>query len=1339
MKFQRDVPTLVMVLMIFLLLPVPIAFSGTEDSPAKRDSSIRFSRLTTESGLSNDNVQGIVQDDLGFMWFATLDGLNRYDGYDFKVFRHDPDDPLSLSGNQLRKLYRDKSGYLWVATWSDGLNKYLPETETFLHYQHDPDNPDSLSHNAISGMLEDRAGVFWIGTRGGGLNRFDPATGKFTHYRHNPDDPSSLSHDFVMAVLEDRRGDLWVSTYGGLNKLNIASGTFTRYRHDPASPHSLSNNATFGLYEDHAGVLWIASENGLNRFNHQTETFSSYKHDPDNPVSMGCNFIASVLEDRLDNFWVFTYGCGLNHFDRENETFTRFEHDPADPASMGHNKIFTSYLDREGNLWMGTYGGGVTYLDNNAKNFRPYQHIPEDSTSLSHNAINGIYKGRSGKIWIGTDYGLNHFDQKKGTFKRYYHDSNDPRSLSYDSVLAIYEDQTGTIWVGTEDGLNRFNRETETFTRYHHDPQDPQSLGGDQVYSILEDRSGKLWFGTWTEGLDMFDRETGTFSHFQHQPDNPESISHNGIVALHEDSSGVLWVGTYGGGLNRFNRESSTFQRYQHDPDDPGSLSNNLVFSIYEDKTGSLWFATGGGLNKLDSKQERFTHYTVKDGLPNDVVYGILGDNRANLWLSTNQGLSRFNPRSEEFKNYDKSDGLQGNQFNLAASGQSDDGLMVFGGPSGLTVFYPEQVTDNPSPPPVVITNFLLANQPVSPGDESPLKKSILETEHLTLSYLDQVFSFEFTALNYQSSNKNRYRYTMEGFTKKWTEVGSDRRFVTYTNLDPGEYIFRVTGANNDGVWNDEGDSLKVTIIPPWWTAWWAYVLYFGMITFLILSLMQYRTIALRRKREELEQLVARRTRELVALKEEAEAADQAKSLFLAHMSHELRTPLTVILGYSELLSMDSDATSDQQEKCYAINRSGTHLLNIINDVLDIAKIEAGRVDLNLASFDLRQMLQDVHKMFMNRARSEGLYFNLQVAPDLTRNIKADEGKLLQILINLLGNAINYTQEGGFTLRARTQNKADDPTMVTLQLEVEDSGPGIPEEKREQIFEPFTQVKSKSGTKRGSGLGLTITRSYIELMEGEISVHSTVGEGSLFTVDLPVALSEETGLKGDETATPEIKALLPGESKRRILVVDDEVENRILLRNHLDKVGFEVQEAENGREALSLFEKWQPHFIWMDLRMPEMDGYETTARIRQLPGGETVKIVALSAHLSVELQEKLLDCGCDDSLSKPYQAHALYDIMARQLGIGYQYKETAGTAETQPDRISRTAIDNLPPELQKTLYEAASSLNDLKFIAALKQVQRIDPALAEGLAPLAREFQFDKILQLLGHNGRKHS
>ena len=801
---------------------------------------IDFERLSLQEGLSQSIVEQIVQDRKGFMWFATEDGLNRFDGYQFTVHKNVPGDVNSLSYNELKAVYEDANGFLWVGIFSSGLNRFDPATEEVVRYVHDAGDPASLGADTVRCILEDSAGRLWVGTQGAGVDRLDRTAGEFHHYRVPRETPNAARHDDVRALLEDSNGGLWIGTNGGgLDRLDPETGEFSHFAHDPDDPHSLSDNRVFALLEDHTGALWVGTYGGgLSVLDRTTGRFSHYRADPQDRTALGSDLIKAIVEDHEDTLWIGTDGGGLARFDRGSGTFVSFRHDPNDIFSLSSDRIYDLYQDRSRVLWVGTYGGGLSKFDVSKKRFHRVRNDPNDRQSLSHNIVWSFFEDPDGVLWIGTDSGgLNRFDRRTGRWRHFRHDPDDPTSLSHDTVRVVFRDRGGVLWVGTNGGgVNRFDPETGGFTHFRHDPEDPGSLSHDQLRSIDQDRAGNLWFGTFGGGLDRLDPETMTFTHHRHDPGNPTSISHDFIRLTFEDSDGVLWVGTQGGGLNRLDPDTGRFTHFRHDPDDPRSLSSDHVFSIVEAWDGTLWFGLfGGGLNRFDRSTETFTGYRAEDGLAGDSVYAMLEDDNGTLWISTTVGLSRFDPLTGRFRNYDVRDGLQSNEFNGGSAHRSASGEMFFGGINGYNSFFPDEIAINPIVPSVVITDLQLFNRSVGVGEEIGgrvlLERPVTSTDEVEFSYRENVFTIEFAALHYSAPGKNAYLYRMEGFSDDWIEVDADRRYATFTGLTPGEYRFSVRGANRDGVWADAAASLRIVVTPPFWATWW-----FRMIVVMVLG-----------------------------------------------------------------------------------------------------------------------------------------------------------------------------------------------------------------------------------------------------------------------------------------------------------------------------------------------------------------------------------------------------------------------------------------------------------------------------------------------------------------------
>ncbi len=821
---------------------------------------IRFRQISLEEGLSQSVIKCIVQDSKGFMWFGAQDGLNKYDGCGVEIYRPVPGDPDSLAVNGIAKIHEDRRGVLWIGTDGGGLHKFNRETNTFSRYQNRPGDPSSLSSDLVTDIFEDRSGVLWVGTTDG-LNKFHPETGTFTRYRDIDDDPAGLSSSNITVIYQDRSGVLWIGTQSGLNRFNPAAGRCVRYRAHLGNPVSLSSDNITAVYEDHSGEFWIGTVKGLNRMERKTGEFVDYRFNSSIPNSLSNNYVTSICEDHVGVLWIGTNYGGLNIFDRRSNGFFHYKYSPYDSVSLGSNRVTSIYEDRFGVVWIGTYGAGVNRFDRQAEKFRHYCLDPNNPTNtLSNNLVLSLIEDRSGMIWIGSEGGLDKYDRKN---RRYTHYPVEP-GKSDDVIFSIHKTAAGELWLGSrQNGLIKFDPETGTSVIYRNRPDDSSSLSSNYVWVVFEDSDGVFWLGTMYGGLNKFDRKTERFTAFRHDPEVPHSLGGESVMALFEDRSGILWIGTRYGGLNSMDRHTGRLTRYRHIPSEPGSLSSNNIRSFYQDPsdpTGILWIGTfGGGLNKFDPRTGTSTHYREKDGLPNDVVYGILPDETGCLWLSTNIGLSKFDPRTGTFKNYTSRDGLQSNEFNAGAYYKSKSGEMFFGGVKGFNTFFPGDIKSNTNIPPIVITGFLLFNRSVGIGSDSPLKKHISECSEIILSYRQNAFSFNFVALDYTIPGKNKYKYILEGFDKEWVFTGADKRHAAYTNLDPGEYIFRVTGSNNDGVWNEQGTSIKVLITPPYWQTWWFRL--FSVLSALVMVVVFYKKrmkIVSRRMRLEAELQSAR-------------------------------------------------------------------------------------------------------------------------------------------------------------------------------------------------------------------------------------------------------------------------------------------------------------------------------------------------------------------------------------------------------------------------------------------------------------------------------------------------
>lgn len=858
------------------------------------DEAIRFEHLTVEDGLPNATVLSVLQDQQGFMWFTTEDGLARYDGYSFTTFLHDDDNPNSLSNNNTFALIESRDGLIWIGTDPGGLNVYDPKTGKFSLYLHDESDPNSLVNDSVWSLMEATDGSIWIGTRGG-LSHLDRETGAFTNYVNDPENPRSLAGMVVYRIYQDRSDTIWVGTRNGLQRYEPETDDFTNFQNNPDDPSSISNNNVWAMLEDREGNFWVGTRGGgLNRFDRATGKFTAYRHDPNDPTSIGDDRLWNIYEDRFNNLWITSENGGLNLFNRNTEKFRSFTHDPNNPFTISHSDTFWMTEDSSGVMWVTTRYGGVNKLYPSLWRFGLYRNIPGDPDSISSNSVYCVLAEKNGIVWIGTfGGGLNRLDRRTGQMTVFKNDPNDPDSISSDKIYNLFRDEKGVVWAATSGGgLNRMDPVTGEFTAYKYSSDAPNVIGSSFLTVVDSAGDGKLWVGTLGFGLDLFNPKTGEMDkEYFNDPKNANSLSEDTIYDIAIEKSGRVWIATARGGLDLLDPETDTFTHHRNDHGNPNSILSDTVYTIYLDEENDMvWTGTSSGLSGLNLKSGEWQNYTTKDGLPNDRIVGVQPGRGNDLWVSTSKGISHFLLGTKAFHNYDARDGLQGDQFTIASSSLGPDGEIFFGGPNGLTFFDPAKITDNPYLPRVVFTDFQLFNDSVPMGSElMPLP--IGKTKKITLPHDQSVFTLKFAALSYQHSTKNRYQYKMEGFDKDWSPLRSKQE-ATYTNLSPGTYTFMVRATNNDGTPNEVPTTLEIEILSPWWGTWWFRVLAILTGIFVLLSGVQIRINSIRRINLELEERVRQRTQELQETQEQLREQSIRDALTGLYNRHYLRERL---------------------------------------------------------------------------------------------------------------------------------------------------------------------------------------------------------------------------------------------------------------------------------------------------------------------------------------------------------------------------------------------------------------------------------------------------------------
>jgi len=814
---------------------------------------LHFERFSTEQGFAVGSVEVIFQDSRGYMWFGGPDGLTQYDGYNFTTYRNKPNDELSISSNSVWDIFEDHQGVLWITT-DVGLNRFDRDKGSFAHFKNDKNNPNSLCGDITRNMKEDAQGNLWIATYSG-LARFDAARQSFTCYTRNTAGKSGLQSNEISRIFMDRSGTLWLGTEAGqLYSMDAATQQITLF---PTYPSK--NPVIVSLFQDRDGFLWVGTEgNGLTRVDINSGAIKHFAYKPNDPNSISHPTVKDITEDEQGNLWLATE-FGLDLLNRQTFEIAHYVHNPAQKGSLASSTVRSLFVDANHDLWVGNFPTGLNYLDTSNLAFKTYHHDAKDPNSIPRDSVLSIKEDSKGNLWLGTDGGgLTYFNRDSKQFTTYPSNPANPEAISAPAVISIEEDGDGTLWLGTwEGGLNHFDPKTGKVLKvYRFNAQQPDSIGGDKVWSVFRDSKNNLWISTIGGGLNRFDRTTEKFIRYRDQQDgSPATV----YWSVYEDHLGQIW--TASDGLAKYNPEKDNFFFYKSNPNNPETISSNSVLDMTEDAQKRLWIATrGGGLNMFDSATGKFTHITEKDGLHSDIIMSIEPDNQGNLWLGSTAGLIRYNPANSQFLYYNEKNGLQGDHFNIGASIKTKAGEMVVGGTNGFSIFDPATLKINTYVPRVAIVDFQIFNKPVIVGaPDSPLTKHISQTDSITLNYDQSVFSFSFAAMSYRNSSENKFAYILEGFEKKWNYVNSDRRNATYTNLNPGTYIFRVKAANNQGLWNETGQSITIHILPPPWKTWWAYACYI----LLVLGLLKWFVYAQRKQVIFLADKVRERTAEL--------------------------------------------------------------------------------------------------------------------------------------------------------------------------------------------------------------------------------------------------------------------------------------------------------------------------------------------------------------------------------------------------------------------------------------------------------------------------------------------
>ncbi|MFB6456909.1 two-component regulator propeller domain-containing protein [Chitinophaga sp. Hz27] len=1246
---------------IVLMLQSLLAFSQGEH--------YNFSRLNTNNGLSNNQVNAVLKDQDGYVWFATSYGLNRYDGYSCKIFRKDRNDSASLMDNNVLNLFELPNRKTWLATMS-GPCIYNPDTEKF-----DPDVKGYLSSmglpiQSIAAVVKGDAGRYWFLYENKGLYLYSTHDKSVKAFASQYNTPSS---DRIVCIQETTDAKLWVVHWSGLlEKYDISQGkiifstTALQQQYTPGKP--------LQLFVDNDGDIWLwCYNNGLFYFQ-PTKNTAIHIGKNSIPVKLNSEQVSQVTQDSNGLIWVGTDHGGVTLIDKKNDFHTYYLlNNPNDPKTVSQNSVTTIYKDNRGIMWLGTYKQGISYYNSDIIQFPYYYHQESNAQSLQYDDVNRFVEDKNGNIWIGTNGGgLIYFDRKNNSFKQYLYDPHNSNSLSSNVIVSLWLDQENILWIGTYlGGLNSFDG--KTFTHYRHNENDAASLADNTIWEIFEDSNKQLWIGTLGGGLDQYDRTNKQFVHHR------KSGGENFISALMEDQKGNLWVGT-SGGITVFNK-NKTVHSFYHQLNQKNSLSDNIILCLLEDSKGGVWIGTREGLNLFDSSTGTFQTFTIADGLPDNVILNILEDAQQNFWISTPNGLCKATPMlhkghmSFSVVNYDATNNLQNKEFNENAALKTRSGELIFGGPFGFNIIMPAAIKQPVGRHDIAFTGFQILDRNITPGESINnrvlLDRALSQVESIDLKYKENVFSIDFASLDFSHNSNDKYAYMLEGFNTDWLYTEGSQRRATYTNLSPGHYVFKVKVLDRTGVWS-ETKTIKINIEPPFWRTPFAYIIY--LLTAIGLFWL-IRRITLERIHMRFE--VRQQRREV----ERAHALEQMKTKFFTNVSHELRTPLSLIIApLNRIITNTTDHS--QKEQLHLVQRNAKRLLNLVNQLLDFRKMEVQEVKLHPAVGDIVSFCRDASLSFTDIASNKKIQLSFSSNIDFLE-IYFDKDKIEKILFNLLSNAFKYTNDNGkvsveLKYTAPSKNEEDG----TLAIHVKDSGIGIPATQHEKIFERFFQTEVPGHmVNQGTGIGLAITKEFVKLHNGSVAVQSEPGQGTCFEVSLPARkiyvtphipavvppVDEETQLSAEESRR--------GDRKKTIMVVEDNEDLRFYLKDNL-KDQYHVEEATNGMEGWEKIKRLNPDLVVSDIMMPLMDGVALAGKIKSETLTAHIPVILLTAMGSEEKQLEGLKAGANDYVTKPFTFEILSSrinnlLMQQQL----LKKRFQKQIEVHPEEVTITPVD----------------------------------------------------------------
>ncbi len=1225
---------------------------------------INFTSLTSKEGLSSNTVNAILKDSYGLVWFATEDGLDRFDGLNIKVYRHKRGNTETLQSNEILSLHEDKAGNLWVGTSGGSLSLYDRKKDAFINF---PSNTtgNAISNNVILSICSDYKGNIWIANYSG-VNILDSATRRITKL---PDVPDSLKSAFLQGVnilFEDKSHRMWIGTNHGLYQYNPKNQTCRRFFQNENDIYGLSNDNINAIAEDEKGNLWIGTSNGLNILPSGTSTIFNYRKYNDKVLINNFIYAISISGDTL---WIGT-SEGLNLLNTSTNEISTYSLDHRDIHSLTAHSVRCIYIDNLGIYWLGTSGGGVDKYNKNLNLFNYVQSNFFDEKGLHSSIVTSFAEDKNGHIYVGTQGGgLSIFNRDTRLFQHLHIQTKLNNTGAPISIIALKMTSRNRLMIGSyADGLFVYDPALETYKQFYKGAKE-EDLNSNYIFCFEEDSKGNIWIGTNGEGIIVMSPENKVIARYTPNPKDANDIKLpiNGFIRdIKEDHDGNIWIATHGGGLAMLQTSSGKFSIYNSGNT---NLTNDKVLSLLLDKKGDVWAATfGGGIGLLDKTTKQFTNFSEKDGLQNNSIYKILEDKNGLIWVSTNIGISSIDAVTKRIKNYNYHNGVQNNNFVYGAGLCMSNGEVFFGGLEGFNYFNPAYLKKNNNKPPVLITELKISNQLIEPGENGPIQENISLANQINLDY-KQNFTLSFVGVSYTSPEQNQYAYKLEGFENNWNYVGNSTT-ASYTNLDPGRYVFRVKASNNDGVWNKESTSIIIYVHPPIWRTIYAYVFYVLLIAGSILYL-RHRGIQKLKRKFALTQEKNKAEQDRKEI-EKIHELDELKIKFLTNLSHEFRTPISLILGPLEnLLGKEKDERSVGQ--LYMIKRNASRLLNLVNQLLDFRKMEEHELKLHASEGEFVAFLKDVCDSFVDLSERKKIdfYFTSQFSELHT---VFDHEKIERILFNVLSNAFKFTLEGGkIGVELEKQINMPDQTNTWVNIKVTDTGVGIPEDKKEKIFERFFQTATAASVlNQGTGIGLSIAREFVKMHGGIIDVESKADVGTIFNIRIPLPVLDVSNNVNRQlqpaaitNGEPDMEKTLPVEGHSdtsskdilSVLLVEDNEDFRSYLRDNL-QLHYKVYEASNGKEGWQTALLKHPDLIVSDISMPYMDGIELSGKIKSDKRTNHIPIILLTALTGEEDQIKGLETGATDYITKPFNFEVLNAKIKNLLVLNNTLKNT---------------------------------------------------------------------------------